>query len=97
MSPGNIGDQAKRRLVVLNVSFVARDPTATSACPGRKQDGGTYQRSVFYEAMQSKACTNMIGCHPVEGAGHWVQQEQPRKVSRLLLQFLHRAAARSAN
>jgi pimeloyl-ACP methyl ester carboxylesterase len=52
---------------------------------------------VFYEAMQSKACTNMIGYHLVEGAGHWVQQEQPRKVSRLLLQFLQRAAARSAN
>jgi pimeloyl-ACP methyl ester carboxylesterase len=39
----------------------------------------------------------MIGYHLVEGAGHWVRQEQPRKVSRLLLQFLHRAAGRSAN
>jgi pimeloyl-ACP methyl ester carboxylesterase len=50
-----------------------------------------------YEAMQSKACTNMIGCHLVDGAGHWVQQEQPAEVSRLLLQFLHRAAACTAN
>jgi pimeloyl-ACP methyl ester carboxylesterase len=38
--------------------------------------------------MQSKACTNMIACHLVDGAGHWVQQEQPAEVSRLLLQFL---------
>jgi pimeloyl-ACP methyl ester carboxylesterase len=27
----------------------------------------------------------------VEGAGHWVQQEQPEQVARLLLQFLGRA------
>jgi pimeloyl-ACP methyl ester carboxylesterase len=42
--------------------------------------------------MQSKACTNMTGCHLVEGAGHWVQQEQPAEVSRLLLSFLRNAA-----
>jgi len=30
----------------------------------------------------------MIGCHLVDGAGHWVQQEQPLEVSRLLLEFL---------
>jgi pimeloyl-ACP methyl ester carboxylesterase len=30
----------------------------------------------------------MLGCHLVEGAGHWVQQEQPDEVSRLLLGFL---------
>jgi pimeloyl-ACP methyl ester carboxylesterase len=41
--------------------------------------------------MQSKALTNMIGCHLVDGAGHWVQQEQPGEVSRLLVQFLHEA------
>src|SRR6266404_2194153 len=58
-----------------------------------KQDWGTYQRPGVYEAMQSKACTNMIGCHLVDGAGHWVQQEQPEQVSRLLLQFLKRPTA----
>jgi pimeloyl-ACP methyl ester carboxylesterase len=30
----------------------------------------------------------MIGCHLVDGAGHWVQQEQPDEVVRLLVQFL---------
>ena len=53
-----------------------------------KQDWGTYQRPGVFETMQSKACTNMVGCHLVDGAGHWVQQEQPAEVSRLLLQFL---------
>jgi pimeloyl-ACP methyl ester carboxylesterase len=50
-----------------------------------------------FEAMQASACTNMLGCHLVDGAGHWVQQEQPAEVSRLLLQFLHRAATASAD
>lgn len=53
-----------------------------------KQDWGTYQRPGVFEAMQSKVCTNMIGCHLVDGAGHWVQQEQAAEVSRLLLAFL---------
>jgi pimeloyl-ACP methyl ester carboxylesterase len=30
----------------------------------------------------------MRGCHLVQGAGHWVQQEQPEAVNRLLLDFL---------
>ena len=30
----------------------------------------------------------MIGCHLIDGAGHWVQQEQPEQVSKLLLSFL---------
>jgi pimeloyl-ACP methyl ester carboxylesterase len=38
----------------------------------------------------------MLGCHLVEGAGHWVQQEQPAEVSRLLLQFLKRSAEQAA-
>jgi pimeloyl-ACP methyl ester carboxylesterase len=56
-----------------------------------KQDWGTYQRPGVFEAMQSKACTSMIGCHLVDGAGHWVQQERPGEVSRLLLAFLRDA------
>lgn len=62
-----------------------------SAFISGKQDWGTYQRPGVYEAMQSKACTNMIGCHLVDDAGHWVQQEQPAEVSRLLLGFLRNA------
>ena len=53
-----------------------------------KQDWGIYQRPGVFETMQTKTCTRMIGCHLVEGAGHWVQQEQPAEVSRLLLQFI---------
>jgi pimeloyl-ACP methyl ester carboxylesterase len=60
-----------------------------------KQDWGTYQRPGVFEAMQGSACTRMLGCHLVDGAGHWVQQEQPEKVSHLLLPFLQQARARA--
>jgi pimeloyl-ACP methyl ester carboxylesterase len=53
-----------------------------------KQDWGTYQRPGVFETMQTTACPGMLGAYLVEGAGHWVQQEQPGEVSRLLRQFL---------
>ncbi|MFO1111909.1 MAG: alpha/beta hydrolase [Bradyrhizobium sp.] len=62
-----------------------------SAFISGKQDWGTYQRPGVFEAMQTRACTKMIACHLVDGAGHWVQQEQPSEVSRLLLAFLRDA------
>ena len=40
--------------------------------------------------MQDSACTQMRGCHLIDGAGHWVQQEQPEHVSELLIEFLQR-------
>jgi pimeloyl-ACP methyl ester carboxylesterase len=61
-----------------------------------RQDWGTYQRPGVFEAMQSRACSNMIGCHLIDGAGHWVQQEQPAEVSRLLLRFLKHAGETEA-
>ena len=51
-------------------------------------DWGVYQRPGAFEAMQRSACTRMRGCHLIDGAGHWVQQEQPDAVSHLLLEFL---------
>jgi pimeloyl-ACP methyl ester carboxylesterase len=53
-----------------------------------KSDWGIYQRPGAIERMQSTACTRMQGCHLIEGAGHWVQQEQPVVTSDLLLAFL---------
>lgn len=51
-------------------------------------DWGIYQVPGAIEAMQERACTRMRGCHLIEGAGHWVQQERPEEVVRLLLEFL---------
>ena len=53
-----------------------------------KSDWGTYQRPGNFERMQQSACTRMLGCHVIDGAGHWVQQEQPERVTELLLEFI---------
>jgi pimeloyl-ACP methyl ester carboxylesterase len=53
-----------------------------------QQDWGIYQRPGAIEAMQTSACSDMRAVHLIDGAGHWVQQEQPDEVSRLLLDFL---------
>jgi pimeloyl-ACP methyl ester carboxylesterase len=55
-------------------------------------DWGPLQKPGDLDKMQSSACTRMLGCHFVDGAGHWVQQEQPAETTRLLLDFLRRAA-----
>jgi pimeloyl-ACP methyl ester carboxylesterase len=56
-----------------------------------RQDWGTYQRPGVFEIMQSAACSRMFAAYLIDGAGHWVQQEQPKEVSRLLLQFIKQA------
>jgi pimeloyl-ACP methyl ester carboxylesterase len=53
-----------------------------------KSDWGVYQFPGALERMEATACTQWRGTHLVDGAGHWVQQEQPETVSRLLLQFI---------
>ena len=53
-------------------------------------DWGTYQTPGAFERMQQTACTQMQACHLIEGAGHWVQQEQAARVSALLIPFLRR-------
>jgi pimeloyl-ACP methyl ester carboxylesterase len=40
--------------------------------------------------MRTTACTRMVGFHLLDGAGHWVQQEQPEQVSALFLEFLRK-------
>ncbi len=57
------------------------------------QDWGIYQRPGAIEAMRTTACADMRGCHLIDGAGHWVQQERPDEVNRLLLRFLEDRAA----
>lgn len=54
-----------------------------------KSDWGVYQNPGVFERMQTAAvCTQWRSANLVDGAGHWVQQEQPEEVSRLLLQLL---------
>jgi len=53
-------------------------------------DWGIHQTAGAFEKMQAEALTDMRGCHLVDGAGHWVQQEQSEETARLLLAFLDR-------
>ena len=73
--------------------FSGRTIDVPSCFIAGKSDWGIYQRpGGDMITMQKEAVTNMLGCHLVDGAGHWVQQEQPEKVSALLVDFLKRTA-----
>jgi pimeloyl-ACP methyl ester carboxylesterase len=70
-------------------TFSGRTIDVPSCFIAGKSDWGVYQTPGAAEAMQRSACTKMVGFYLVDGAGHWVQQEQPEEVSRLLIAFLH--------
>jgi pimeloyl-ACP methyl ester carboxylesterase len=69
-------------------TFSGRTIDVPSLFISGKSDWGVYQNPGAVERMQKTACTAMRGVHLVDGAGHWVQQEQPAEVSKLLLEFL---------
>jgi pimeloyl-ACP methyl ester carboxylesterase len=68
--------------------FAGRTIDVPSMFIAGKSDWGVYQNPGVFERMQTVACTKMVATHLVDGAGHWVQQEQPEAVSALLVQFL---------
>jgi pimeloyl-ACP methyl ester carboxylesterase len=68
--------------------FSGRTIDVPSCFIAGKSDWGIYQKPGDVERMQNSACTKMLGCHLVDGAGHWVQQEQPGEVNKLLIRFL---------
>jgi pimeloyl-ACP methyl ester carboxylesterase len=74
--------------------FAGRTIDVPSIFIAGQSDWGIYQRPGSIERMQTAACTRFRGCHLLDGAGHWVQQEQPAEVSRLLLAFLRDAHGR---
>jgi pimeloyl-ACP methyl ester carboxylesterase len=53
-----------------------------------RSDWGIYQTPGAIERMQGIGCSAMRDVHLIEGAGHWVQQEQATQVNTLLLRFL---------
>lgn len=69
--------------------FAGRTIDVPSCFIGGMSDWGVYQRPGNFEAMQNSACTQMEGVHLIPNAGHWVQQEQPERVSEILIPFLN--------
>jgi pimeloyl-ACP methyl ester carboxylesterase len=74
--------------------FSGRTIDVPSSFISGASDWGIHQRPGALETMQRRACAQMIGFHLIEGAGHWVQQEQGDRVSELLIAFLLEAARR---
>jgi pimeloyl-ACP methyl ester carboxylesterase len=58
-----------------------------------KSDWGPYQRPGALGKMLRNVFAQNRGGHFIDGAGHWVQQEQPAEVARLLLAFLRAKVA----
>jgi pimeloyl-ACP methyl ester carboxylesterase len=77
-------------------TFSGRTIDVPSLFIGGKSDWGVYQSPGALERMQKSVCTQMLGTHLVDGAGHWVQQEQPAEVSKLLVQFLQHKVQRDS-
>jgi pimeloyl-ACP methyl ester carboxylesterase len=71
--------------------FAGRTIDIPSCFISGTSDWGVYQRPGVAESMNGAVCTKMLGFHLLEGAGHWVQQEQPEATSKLLLTFLNEA------
>jgi pimeloyl-ACP methyl ester carboxylesterase len=69
-------------------TFSGRTIDVPSQYIAGKSDWGVYQTPGAVDKVRNTACTHMAGFHLLDGAGHWVQQEQPELVSGLLVQFL---------
>ncbi len=67
--------------------FSGRTIDVPSCFIAGRSDWGIHQRPGDFERMQDTVCTRMQGCHLIEGAGHWVQQERSDEVAHLLTQF----------
>jgi pimeloyl-ACP methyl ester carboxylesterase len=74
-------------------TFGGRTIDVPSLFIGGKSDWGVFQSPGAFETMQNTACTQMRGAHLIDGAGHWLEQEQPEQVTKLLVQFLQDASA----
>jgi pimeloyl-ACP methyl ester carboxylesterase len=68
--------------------YAGRTIDVPSAFISGSSDWGVRQTPGAFEKMQQEACTRMRACHLIDGAGHWVQQEQPEAVSKLIIDFL---------
>ena len=68
--------------------FAGRTIDVPSLFVGGKSDWGVYQTPGGLESVEQTLTTQYKGTVLVDGAGHWVQQEQPEKVSKIFIDFL---------
>lgn len=70
-------DTVKRRPIRVPTTFIAGE-----------RDWGVYQSPGSFESMQMNLGKTLRGVHFVEGAGHWVQQEESETTSKLILESI---------
>jgi pimeloyl-ACP methyl ester carboxylesterase len=75
--------------------FADRTIDVPSSFIAGKSDWAVYLTPGAVDVMRSRACTRMQEYILLEGAGHWVQQEQSDAVCKALLSFLRNNADRS--
>lgn len=67
--------------------FAGRTIDVPSLFIGGTLDWGTYAAPGALDLMKTRATTRMAGIELIDGAGHWIQQEQPDRLGTLLLAF----------
>lgn len=68
--------------------FAGKTLDVPSSFVSGKQDWGTYQSPGSLERLEKQITTKYRGTHLLDGAGHWVQQEQAAALSALLIDFV---------
>ena len=76
------------RSIAEMLTFSGRAIDVPSQYIAGTSDWNVYQTPGAVDKMRTTACTRMVGFHLVDGAGHWVQQEQPELVNELIVKFL---------
>ena len=73
--------------------FSGRTIDVPSLFIGGKSDWATYVSPGALDLMKTRATTRMGDLHLIDGAGHWIQQEQPAQLASLLIDFAKEVGA----
>ena len=71
--------------------FSGRTLDVASLFVGGSRDWGPYAAPGALDAMRTHATTRLLGVEMIDGAGHWIQQEQPARLASVLLAFMREA------
>ncbi len=73
--------------------FSGRTIDVPSLFIGGERDWAPYVAPGAIDAMTTKAMTKLHRVEMIDGAGHWIQQERPRALTKAILDFLREIAA----
>ena len=82
-----ISKKEKNRIIKLNLDKFTKIPSIFIA---GESDWGTYQKPGDLKKMENNFLKNYFGKKIIKGAGHWVQQEQPKKTFNEIIKFYNK-------